>query len=227
MTAQQKREPTNPIAKRLERVRVERGYATLKDFVAALEWNEDFHVNYVTARRYHGDREATAKYLARVAEVFGYRMEWLATGEGPEKMTLAGRVALEAEKGGARWLGESPVGPWVEEVGGVETAEVFRALVERIAQLDPDFVSSARPEVRGELANRLDALLREIHHLLGPRLIHGREMPQERNAALALLTGFLVAVAGPGKGHSIETILERLPQIPRWKPQKEEESDSE
>lgn len=48
-------------------------------------------VSYEAARYYHFDREAPASYLARVAKVFGVRLDWLVTGEG--EMTEAAEAA--------------------------------------------------------------------------------------------------------------------------------------
>lgn len=74
-------------AERLERVREERGYQDLRSFwrdlVKPFEGDEGYDISYDAARTYHVEgRQPPAAYLARVAKVFGVRLEWLVTGEG-------------------------------------------------------------------------------------------------------------------------------------------------
>lgn len=91
--AQPKPAPTNEISARLEQIRDVNGI-TLKEFVERLNMPLDegdtFVANYSSARYYHYDREPPAPYLARVADVFGARLEWLITGRGePTEMEAA------------------------------------------------------------------------------------------------------------------------------------------
>lgn len=102
---------------RLEHVRELRGVRSLKEFHQRLG-GEDF-ISYAAVRNYHSvhnhsrrtvvrfgeetpkdERIAPAPYLARVADRFGVRLEWLATGEGPvtieeAELQSAGQDAVE------------------------------------------------------------------------------------------------------------------------------------
>lgn len=81
--------PTNPISERLEHVRRRGGFATLKQFHAALiapqvPGEPPFDVSYSATRNYHFDREPPASYLARVCVVFSINPTWLLLGLGDE-----------------------------------------------------------------------------------------------------------------------------------------------
>lgn len=93
-------DPTNEVAARLEYVRAEVGFENSKRaFWRALcdGWGEEEAVSYEAALRYHHDRQPPVQYLARVSEVFGFRMEWLATGKKPK--TKAADVARRHGRG--------------------------------------------------------------------------------------------------------------------------------
>jgi hypothetical protein len=90
--------PSSPIAQRLEEVREERDVATIQSFLDRLTQDGEYDISYPTARRYHRDRDAPPHYLARVADVFGYELEWLATGKGPR--THEQREAERTEEAG-------------------------------------------------------------------------------------------------------------------------------
>lgn len=72
---------------RLEQVRSETGFRTIREFWEALRAQLEGEElrrfpPYSTARSYHTDREASWRYLTRVAEVFPYSLTWLASGKG-------------------------------------------------------------------------------------------------------------------------------------------------
>lgn len=75
---------TNDRTHRVELAREEAGH-DLKRFWSQLVDRADLELGYETARRYHRDREPSLDYLVAIAEVFGYRLEWLATGQEPMK----------------------------------------------------------------------------------------------------------------------------------------------
>jgi hypothetical protein len=86
--------PKLPVSRRLEDVRQLKGFLSLRSFWAKLSENwraEDGAVSYEAVRNYHYDREPPAAYLARVAEVFGFSLRWLITGNGP-KTEPKGRI---------------------------------------------------------------------------------------------------------------------------------------
>lgn len=85
------------MAQRLEIVRANAGAENLRDFWKRLmeEAPRGYSVSYEAVRNYHSGREAPVTYLARVAEAFGYRFEWLATGVGPRTEVEAQTVTRE------------------------------------------------------------------------------------------------------------------------------------
>lgn len=78
--------PATPVARRLEHVRHLHGVPTLRAFFDRLveprSPTDTYQLSYAAVRNYHFDREPPASYLARVAQVFGIKLEWLITGEG-------------------------------------------------------------------------------------------------------------------------------------------------
>jgi len=74
------------VADRLEYVRQKSGVATLTEFyqrVFGASYTGAYRPTYWAIRHYHsGQRKVDARYLARVAEVFGTPIPWLITGEG-------------------------------------------------------------------------------------------------------------------------------------------------
>jgi hypothetical protein len=87
------------VAHRLADVYSENGIRSVRDFVLKLGeqhgegvvWTDEMgierRVSYPAAKNYHSKKgirrtEAPTYYLARVAKVFGYNLEWLATGKG-------------------------------------------------------------------------------------------------------------------------------------------------
>jgi hypothetical protein len=95
-------QPTNPISERLEYVRTRAGVETLKDFWRKLtaqhpDDSEPFSVSYPSVRLYHFNRDPPVSYLSRVSRVFGFKLDWLASGVGPKTEEDARRRAeLEA-----------------------------------------------------------------------------------------------------------------------------------
>ena len=82
--------PQTPQAKRLEYIRTQNGFLSLRSFRDRVVegWRDGdgpMSVSYEAVRTYHYDAKtgAWAPYLARVAALFGYRVEWLITGEEP------------------------------------------------------------------------------------------------------------------------------------------------
>ncbi len=80
--------PVTAAARRLERLRSDRGFGSLRKFWRQLlddtEHGEyDEAPSYASVRSYHRDREPPAHYFARVAAVTGASLRWLMTGEGP------------------------------------------------------------------------------------------------------------------------------------------------
>jgi hypothetical protein len=80
--AGKKKAPERAISARLEHVRGRFGYKSRRAFWQALCDGWDDPVSYEAVRMYHWKRQPPPSYLARVAEVFGVRLEWLITGEG-------------------------------------------------------------------------------------------------------------------------------------------------
>lgn len=82
-------------ARRLDHVRQVLGHKTVREFYDHLAEGWPGAVTYSAALTYHLDRTPPIKYLVRVAEVTGWRLEWLATGKGAktEAEELARRVA--------------------------------------------------------------------------------------------------------------------------------------
>lgn len=82
--------PTTGTAKRLEYVRTEVArLPSLRSFWARLLEGWEGAASYEAVRSYHFNREPPASYLARVAEVFDMRLEWLVTGQGSPQQTTA------------------------------------------------------------------------------------------------------------------------------------------
>lgn len=109
--------PLTAKAKRLERVRTQSGFPSLRSFWQKLidGWDEGAAVSYEAVRGYHFNREPPADYLARVADVFGYRLEWLVTGKGAARSTHereaeTTHAVLSALFGAANGL--RPLGVW-------------------------------------------------------------------------------------------------------------------
>ena len=80
--------PVTAAARRLESLRSDLGYESLRGF-----WRElmrdgehgtyDEAPSYASVRSYHRNREPPAHYFARVAAVTGASLRWLMTGDGP------------------------------------------------------------------------------------------------------------------------------------------------
>jgi hypothetical protein len=90
---------------------------SLRSFWQRLREGWDDGVSYEAVRGYHYDREPPAAYLARVAQVFGVRLEWLITGTGPQTNLDAALLDLvdrppddmrQALAGHLEWLRLSP-----------------------------------------------------------------------------------------------------------------------
>jgi transcriptional regulator with XRE-family HTH domain len=75
----------HPISRRLRSVREDAGL-NLREFhqhvSAGVDGREPFDVSESAVRNYDYDREPPASFLARVADVFGVRLEWLIAGRG-------------------------------------------------------------------------------------------------------------------------------------------------
>lgn len=97
--AGKKKAPERAISARLEHVRSRKGYKSRRAFWQALCDGWDDRVSYEAVRMYHWKREPPPSYLARVAEVFGVRIEWLITGEG--RVTVAEEEAARGAPVGA------------------------------------------------------------------------------------------------------------------------------
>jgi hypothetical protein len=72
-------------AGRLEQVREAVGAGNIRDFWKLLMERAPggYSISYEAVRNYHAGREAPVSYLVRVADAFGFRLEWLASGSGP------------------------------------------------------------------------------------------------------------------------------------------------
>ena len=80
--------PVTATARRLERLRSDLGYGSLRELLRALMRDEEHGLyeeapSYASVRTYHRDRDPPAHYFTRVAEVTGASLRWLMTGEGP------------------------------------------------------------------------------------------------------------------------------------------------
>ena len=112
--------PQTRTAVRLEEVRARVGIPSLRAFWTRLVEGQgvgagwDDPVSYEAVRNYHHNREPTPSYLARVAEVFGFRLEWLvadwgepteAEGEfmGQEDPAHPKQLSVGATPGQPRW----------------------------------------------------------------------------------------------------------------------------
>lgn len=85
--------PTTERATRLEQVREELGYDSLRQFWAELtEHAKPFEVSYEAVRNYHYDRDAPVEYYLAVSRVFSVNVVWLLTGGGPRWSGDAGAV---------------------------------------------------------------------------------------------------------------------------------------
>lgn len=87
--------PQTGTAERLEKVRARVGIPSLRAFWARLKEDWDDPVSYEAVRNYHHNREPTPSYLARVAEVFGFRLEWLVADRG--EPTTAEQVLIDVD----------------------------------------------------------------------------------------------------------------------------------
>lgn len=80
--------PIIPTARRLEQIREASDFQSLRAFWGHVldGWRDEYDhpvaLSYEAVRTYHYDKPAPASYLARVAALFGYRLDWLVTGEG-------------------------------------------------------------------------------------------------------------------------------------------------
>ncbi len=106
---------TNELSARLEQVREEKGFSTLKDFWRQLIEGDQYEVSYEAVRNYHFNRQPPVAYLARVADVFGYRLEWLIKGEEPRTVEEQKRELEAKVIDLARDLSEEPLAEYVEE----------------------------------------------------------------------------------------------------------------
>jgi hypothetical protein len=109
--------PKTETAKRLEHVRTQNGLPSLRSFWQRLQDGWEDGASYEAVRGYHWNREPPAAYLARVAQVFGVRLEWLITGTGPQTNLDAALLDLverppdamrQALSGKLDWLRLSP-----------------------------------------------------------------------------------------------------------------------
>jgi hypothetical protein len=88
----QKKTRVSPISKRLEDIRSAEDL-TVRAFFDEIGANA--FASYAAAVTYHAGREPPVQYLVAAARRFGYRLEWLATGEGERKpMEEAARSEL-------------------------------------------------------------------------------------------------------------------------------------
>jgi hypothetical protein len=80
MSSQRKKAArVSPISKRLEDIRRAEGLS-VRGFFDTI--GADAFASYAAAVTYHAGREPPVQYLAATSKRFGYRLEWLATGEG-------------------------------------------------------------------------------------------------------------------------------------------------
>ena len=119
------------IPHRLEHVRELHGIETLKEFHERIG-GDDFK-SYSAVRNYHHcdhdpkrERVAPADYLARVAKVFGVRLEWLITGERPvtvgQQVTEDALAEEEQRREGLDEEAEKSIQEHRERVGAARTA---------------------------------------------------------------------------------------------------------
>jgi hypothetical protein len=155
-------------------------------------------------RGYHYDRSPSLEYVARVAEVFGYRLEWLAGGDGPPTQEEARRLLAA--------LASSPEPP---EEHRAFFAQVDQAILAHLGPLHPsarlvfiDLLNGLRwaphpgAKVEGqvsadEFARALAAPLKVLSHVDGPP-----PFPSEA------VTRYVVGV-GPALARSIVDVLAR------------------
>lgn len=155
-------------AERLEHVRKEEGYETLKAFWEKLSegWDEEERLSYDALRSYHrGVKTAPALYFARVAEVFsasGWRLDWLIRGEGPPQQAAGKRHSELLAALGERY-------PWVAHLdSGVQQSllDVLRSLEAQatgghgLEEADGAAVEKERLELASDLVFFLEVPLR-------------------------------------------------------------------
>ena len=78
-----KSRPLTQLGRRLEDIRLLKGFRTLKAFWEALTKDDDYEVSYEAVRNYHFNREPPVAYVRQVAKVFGVRLQYLIDGEEP------------------------------------------------------------------------------------------------------------------------------------------------
>ena len=103
--------PSIPTAKRLEFVRDRLGIGTIRGFLDRLTNDGDYVITYDTARRYHRDREAPAKYLLQVSKVFFFDILWLISGEGYPTEAERLEAEAKAKEGLPDWAQQSGLTP--------------------------------------------------------------------------------------------------------------------
>jgi hypothetical protein len=78
----------------------------MRDFhqrlTAAGDARQAFEVSESAVRNYDHDREPPPTYLARVADVFGYRLAWLITGEEPPTKAEVENAVVDVREHAAR-----------------------------------------------------------------------------------------------------------------------------
>ncbi len=171
------------LCERLEEVRENRGYS-LKGFWQVLKECGGLSLSYESARWYHFNRVPPLAYLESVSEAFGYRLEWLARGTGPqtvdeEERTKKAQLSLLSDL-----------------LGKDEYAEFIEKLPASVPGGPPSAPGGPLPPHMAERRRR--AAIRRFGRRLRDAEFSGapwyREYPRERLLAAAMR--FLVSVDG-------------------------------
>jgi len=144
------------------------GDLSLRDFHAQLSLRPQqdgtrFDVPYSTAANYHRDRDPSLGYLEQVSRIYGVRVEWLLTEEGPVRKQdpsaeeKASAIRTEVHSTFRKWLGRlAPVG-----FGGIESLTI--AAMSNVAYLlqerQADDVEAVRVGAASSLAHAIAAPL--------------------------------------------------------------------
>ena len=151
---------------RLEKLRSAQAVPSVREFWRRVVESGHYSGSYASAATYHSNREAPAEYLVAVEKVFGGKLRWLITGEGP--MTLH-----EEEVIGARRKAEDT--PTARALGGDPNYELFlrpgvRELLEvtvaRLVDSDPDRLGRPTAHMLRETEQLAETLCRDLATLL-------------------------------------------------------------
>lgn len=225
--------PKTELATRLEHVRAETGHEnSLRAFWRELcdGWQEDEAVSYEAARRYHWNREAPVHYLVRVSEVFGYRLEWLATGDGAPTQAekMYNRYGHESQDPASQLLQavRHRYGSFGEGALGMSEPQQrqFLQLLVRYVQTAPDSEELLQFESWNDLPEELLKLADDLHFLVwlpvevgswGFESRVGQRKHQLNDYVTAMLHALSVLVQESGGGLPVDRAERSLIRIAR------------